>query len=135
MITPRAVGEASRLSAAEATPPSAPNSIWIVVTTAEARPAISGRGWIASWTAFGKTRPNAEMKTITNMATTTADPAPPRPTANKASAATQSSASPVSSNVFAVMWRLSNQALTEEPTITPDPASANRAANADFDTP
>ena len=117
------------------TPPSAPNNIWVVVTNAEARPAISGSGWIASWTAFGKTRPNAEMKTITSVATIRADPAPARPTASKASAAKQFSASPVSSNVFGLIWRLSNHALTEEPTITPDAVMANRAANTVFDTP
>src|SRR5580704_8295167 len=135
MIAPSAVGEASRYSAAAVTPPSAPNSIWVVVTNADAKPAISGRGWIASWTAFGNTRPNAEMKTITSAATMTADPAPARPTARSASAATQSTASPASSNVFALTWRLSNHVLIEEPTITPDAVMANRAANAVFDTP
>ena len=75
------------------------------------------------------------MKTITNAASISAEPAPVRPTASNVSAAAHSSASATSNTVFALTWRLSSQALIDEPTITPEAVIANSAANPAVDTP
>ena len=64
-----------------------------------------------------------------------AEPAPARPTASKASPARHSNASAASSMAFGLAWRVKSQALIDEPTMTPDAVMANSPAKPVFDTP